>query len=1543
MTDPANPASDAARASPSVVDEVAVDPAELSGPPGRKRRRPRKRTALDHAGSAAAMLFVLVLVAMTVLVGLRFGALTPPGRAMVESALDGLRLPRVGHLVVEDLRGDPWGTFSVGRAAIRDADGEWVEARDLTVTWQPIRLLLREVDIIETGARSLTVMRQPKLVPPLFPDRDPPVSTRIRSLSVPVETLPELSVVRGLWQASGSVLVRRNQTADVRVTGDSLLQQGDVVRVLVQFAPRAPVRIEAVAREVRGGAFAGAIGLDPTRPLDMNILVTERQHVGTLRIDTRSGNQRVTDISGGWNRDGGRIAGSALLDASRHTSWIAERLGAAATVDANWRRAEGAADTVPHRLEARVAAPGGVLSLEGAYVVSESRFAAPAPIRLTLPDTGRFIAVDGIVAGAGLAEGTLSGTLAALRFQGQAQVAGLTFLGYRLGRLAGPLELQRVGRDLDIITRASGTGGAGEGLIPALLGVAPVADVSVRRLQDGRVLVRAMDVRGVGVTFTGTGDRGILGGITMRGEGRADAGRTGLPGLTGSVLGRWSLTQPRDGAPWRLDLSGRGEGLKTGEPRTDALLGPRPNLAADLEITDAGITFRTLRLEGADARFSGTGGRTAGGASRFEGDLSLGARTLAIARLDGQIEATVRAAQAGSAAPWTFGLEGSARRFSTGYDEIDRLFGDAPDLSAALVLQDGDLLVTRARLDGTAASMGAIGRVTPGRDIALQLDWSANGPFRAGQLEATGRVTGTGTLTGPVTAMTLGLDARIPEVVLPQLRFAPLDLSVRLPLASEPLAGRVELAGTTPQGVVRGEALATAVDEGLAFTGIDLAGAGVRATGTARLAGRSGARADLDVELGPGALLAAGTATGDVRIADARGGPVAQIALSGTGLRLHGMEDGLQRLSFTADGPLARMSVAGSLVTAGSAPLALDARGTVVSTDDRTDASLDLSGRSAGVAFRSTGPIQLSTGPDGDRVAGTLALARIPGAGEASAPDAGRIDLSASRRNGTVSAQARLESFALQLFNPDLLGTVTGSITLSGTGRSLTGQGRAQLEDVRSKGLSRDLALTGQFDATLDDGRLAITGRSANARGLVANVDINLPVEASAAPLRLAIIRTAPMTGSFEARGEVRPVADLFFAGERVLSGPVEARGTIAGTFNQPRVTGRFGIENGSYVEPSIGLRLTALSMQAQIMPDAVEIASLQARDGREGEVSGSGRIALSQTGAAVFDLAVRRFRLLATETSTVEASGRVRLERTEGVRTARLTGALRVDRAVFAPTALASSGVVEMEVEEINRPAPATGLAEPQQTRAGRASGSPVPPVELDVALTAPRGLTIRGRGLNLEMSLDGRVGGTLAAPQLSGMARVYRGEFDYAGRVFVFDDSGTVTLNADPARIRLNLVAERDVPGFVARIEVRGTAERPEIALTSVPALPQDEILAQVLFGRSRAQLTPLEGVQLATGLASIAGGQAFDVVGNLRDLARLDRLVFTDSAAGITVSGGLYLGRDVFLELISVPDEGITSQVEWRPVRGTAITSRVSADGDARISIRWRRDFD
>jgi translocation and assembly module TamB len=60
----------------------------------------------------------------------------------------------------------------------------------------------------------------------------------------------------------------------------------------------------------------------------------------------------------------------------------------------------------------------------------------------------------------------------------------------------------------------------------------------------------------------------------------------------------------------------------------------------------------------------------------------------------------------------------------------------------------------------------------------------------------------------------------------------------------------------------------------------------------------------------------------------------------------------------------------------------------------------------------------------------------------------------------------------------------------------------------------------------------------------------------------------------------------------------------------------------------------------------------------------------------------------------------------------------------------------------------------------------------------------------------------GTTARPVLDGVARVVRGEYDFAGKRFEFDQRGAVYLAATPERIRLDLTATRDDPALTAVI---------------------------------------------------------------------------------------------------------------------------------------------
>jgi translocation and assembly module TamB len=144
---------------------------------------------------------------------------------------------------------------------------------------------------------------------------------------------------------------------------------------------------------------------------------------------------------------------------------------------------------------------------------------------------------------------------------------------------------------------------------------------------------------------------------------------------------------------------------------------------------------------------------------------------------------------------------------------------------------------------------------------------------------------------------------------------------------------------------------------------------------------------------------------------------------------------------------------------------------------------------------------------------------------------------------------------------------------------------------------------------------------------------------------------------------------------------------------------------------------------------------------------------------------------------------------------------------------------------------------------------------------------------------------------------------------------------------------------------INIQGTAAKPQITLTSSPVLPNDEVLSQVLFGSSASQLSPMEGAELASAAASLAGGSGLDVLGNLRSFAHLDRLALGggSTAGGFSVSGGKYITDNVYLELTGGGRTGPTGQVEWRVRKDLSIISTIAGSGgDSQVSIRWRKDY-
>jgi translocation and assembly module TamB len=142
---------------------------------------------------------------------------------------------------------------------------------------------------------------------------------------------------------------------------------------------------------------------------------------------------------------------------------------------------------------------------------------------------------------------------------------------------------------------------------------------------------------------------------------------------------------------------------------------------------------------------------------------------------------------------------------------------------------------------------------------------------------------------------------------------------------------------------------------------------------------------------------------------------------------------------------------------------------------------------------------------------------------------------------------------------------------------------------------------------------------------------------------------------------------------------------------------------------------------------------------------------------------------------------------------------------------------------------------------------------------------------------------------------------------------------------------------------VQIRGTAAKPEITLTSSPSLPQEEILSQVLFGSSASQLSGSQTAQLASTVTALATGGGFDVLGSLRQFAKLDRLSFGgDEVSGMTVAGGKYISDNIYLEVVGGGREGPSAEVDWRIKRGFSLVSQIGGQFGAKLAVRWSKDL-
>ncbi|WP_426039070.1 translocation/assembly module TamB domain-containing protein [Brevundimonas sp. DC300-4] len=1393
------------------MTELVPDTPEAPETPAKaeKRRRTRIQAIAFFGGFALMGLLALTLI---LAFGGRMYLVSGPGRDLVTSFVAGKKISRYGRINVEGLQGDLFDDFTLARVTITDEKGVWLEARDVRVDWSYWPLVTRRFHASDITARSIRLIRRPELDPPDGkPPRPMPISIDIDRFTADVELLEGFSQEYGRWRLTGDARVPRTGDKTATVSAYSLNRPGDFLRVAATVGARPEnLRLNLRASEAQGGPLAGSLGYSPDQPFFASALVNG----DIVNATVRTGDFTPLTIRGRYGPEGSRISGYFDFSGSDLLAPFVERIGRtarfgfAAIPDATRENVQGMAWRLTS--ENLQSSAQGMIHLDGR--------SAPDGVALTV-STGSVTRLVGTTSGgAATWSGVFTGDAERWVLNGDVRLANASLASYAAQAIAGPLDISADNGRIGLTGDLAVAGGRSEGIVGALLGAAPRLSFEASRLADGAILLQKVDVRGQALTVTGSGGRGLTGGLGF--QGRADVTdvsriRTGARGTFGGPI---QATSARSGAPWVLTFDGRGG------------------------------------------------------------------------------------------------------RLATGMAELDRLLGATPRLQLAGSLDDGRIAVERGLLTGAAGTASARGLIEPQGRLRLALNWNARGPFGVGPLAIDGAMTGAGALTGTLAQPRVDLTAAFGSIAAGPLTLTHADLILSFRKGADASDGNIIMTAGSNYGPARAAGNFFLGGNRIRLTEVDLNAGGITAQGSVALANNTPSSADLTFTARPGAFLASGRADGRIRLSEGAGGETAILDVAGSNVRLAGSTYVIRTFELDGRGTLERLPFTLKADVGGDTPVSFDGTGVYSRRGEAQSITLSGGGKVREIAFSTRSPAVIALAGDG-RVA--------------------RLDLSVGggvlmgeirQDSDAVVIQADLTSVELGSIAPDLRGRVTGRVSLRGAGDDLSGSANVNLAQLRSVDAPRGLSVDGSINATLVNDALRIQASAAGTDAVRATADITLPVEASAAPLRLAIVRTRSMSGEVEVHGQIQPIWDVFFGGERTLAGQVDGNATLGGTLAAPLINGRLNLRDGRFRDNGVGLTLDDVTLASRFDDATALIQTFTATDGSGGTVSGGGRIGLREGSGSNFELALTRFRIIDNDIAEARASGPLTVVRAADGNI-QLAGAIGIDEARIEANPPGSNGIVGMDVVEINRPG-----GDPVETDDDGPSRGPQ--IGLDIRLRSRGDVQVAGRGLNVLLNVDARVRGTVAQPVLSGNATIVRGDYEFAGKRFVFDDRGSIALSTDPARIRLNLSAVREDPALTATIRVTGTAARPEILLTSTPALPQDEILSQVLFGRSASQLSPFEAAQLAAGVASLAGGGGFDVIGNLRELAGLDRLSFGGEASALTVAGGRYITDNVYLEIIGGGEGGAAVNVEWQVRRNIAISSQFGGQGDATLSIRWRR---
>lgn len=541
--------------------------------------------------------------------------------------------------------------------------------------------------------------------------------------------------------------------------------------------------------------------------------------------------------------------------------------------------------------------------------------------------------------------------------------------------------------------------------------------------------------------------------------------------------------------------------------------------------------------------------------------------------------------------------------------------------------------------------------------------------------------------------------------------------------------------------------------------------------------------------------------------------------------------------------------------------------------------------------------------------------------------EADRLLAGTSRLDAVVAVKdAVLQIESARLANPQLALTADGEI--SGATRKLNLEARLANLGLLIPDLQGPLTFAGEALQDAAGYRLDLSGKGPGQ--VDARVSGRVATNFGAADLQIS--------GAGQAG-----LANLFIA-PRAVEGPVRYDLRLKGPIRPASLSGRITLSNGRVTDPGLGFAFDQVEALAQLQNGQARI-SATAGLSTGGRLRIDGPVGLSAPYRAELAVVMEGLRIYDPELYEARLTGNVTLSGPLAGG-ASIAGRLVVTEAELqVPSSGFSTADELMDIRHRNEPREVratrvrAGLLGGESGEGGRSPAST--PFRLDLSISAPNQIFVRGRGIDAELGGELRLLGTTAAVAPAGAFHLIRGRMDILGKRLVLSQAD---LQMEGSFVPvIDIAASTESDGITSYVRVEGPADNPEVSFTSTPELPQEEVIALLLFGRGLESISALQAAQLANAVAVLAGRGGTGLVGKLRQGFGLDDLdLVTSDDGSAALKAGKYISDNVYTE-VEVEQGGKTSinlNLELR--EGITVKGRLGADGETGIGIFMERDY-